>query len=106
MEQQAEQIEALDGDGMDRHCLSVLSNSSAMIIAFVFVIKALTCPNIINHMDGHLGNACWADEDYIGRISRLSRKVGSSRLTPLRTITRSLMNYRRQLKKFASCRHL
>ena len=40
----------------------------------------------------------WTDEDYIGRISRLSRRC-PGRLTCLRVMTRSLMQYKRHFEK-------
>ena len=39
------------------------------------------------------GHACWADEDYIGRVSRTSRKTHSL-LVSFRTISKTLMNYK------------
>lgn len=46
-----------------------------------------------------LAFSCWSDEDYIGRVARLARRVGNSRKLPHRTISRVLVSYRRQLKK-------
>ena len=40
-----------------------------------------------------LGEACWSDEDYIGRIARVTRKSHSVQLTPS-SIRKSLINYR------------
>ena len=53
------------------------------------------------------GFACWSDEDMIGRISRTSRRVGTSKLVAFRTLSRTLMSYKRQFRRyFASCRKL
>ena len=41
------------------------------------------------------GFATWNDEDMVGKVSRVSRRIGSSRLVALRTMTRELMVYRR-----------
>ena len=46
-----------------------------------------------------LAFGCWTDEDYIGRISRLSRRVQSQRLVVQRVMTRSLMLYQRYFKE-------
>lgn len=49
-----------------------------------------------------LGEACWSDEDYIGRIARVTRKSHSVQLTPS-SIRKSLINYRRE---WAAARNL
>ena len=42
-----------------------------------------------------LGFSCWSDEDYIGRISRVSRKVhGTSITLAFSTLRKSLIQYR------------
>ena len=46
-----------------------------------------------------LSFSCWSDEDYIGRVARVARRVGNSRKLPYRTISRILASYKRQLKK-------
>ena len=43
--------------------------------------------------------SCWTDEDYIGRNARLSRRVGAHRLLVVRTMTRSLMQYKRHFER-------
>ena len=43
--------------------------------------------------------ACWSDEDFVGRIARLSRRVAANRLVVLRVMTRSLMQYARHFGK-------
>ena len=46
-----------------------------------------------------LAFSCWSDEDYIGRVARLARRVGNSRKLPHSTISRALVSYRKQLRK-------
>lgn len=43
--------------------------------------------------------AAWTDEDFVGRISRLSRRVQAARLVVSRVFTRSLMQYKRHFEK-------
>ena len=44
------------------------------------------------------GWACWADEDYVGRCSRISRRCHSF-TTASRTISRALMQYKRVFRE-------
>ena len=37
--------------------------------------------------------ACWTDEDYVGKLSRLARRLNASQLIVTRVMTRSLMKY-------------
>ena len=46
------------------------------------------------------GFATWSDEDMVGRVARLSRRVGSSRLVALRTMSRMLMGYKRLFERY------
>lgn len=43
--------------------------------------------------------AVWSDEDYVGKVCRLARRVQASRLVVLRVFTRSLMQYKRHFEK-------
>ena len=45
------------------------------------------------------GWACWSDEDYVGRISRLSRRVNAKGLVVLRVMSKTLMSYKRYFTK-------
>ena len=54
------------------------------------VIKSITC---------YLGWSCWSDEDFVGRVSRASRRCHPFLVVP-RTIARCLAQYRRQWRQF------
>ena len=41
------------------------------------------------------GYACWTDEDYIGQVCRIARRLNAGSLVVQRTMTRSLMRYQR-----------
>ena len=50
------------------------------------------------HFESDQGSACWSDEDYVGRISRISRSnVGMT--TALRTMQKALGGYKLELAK-------
>ena len=45
-----------------------------------------------------LGFSCWSDEDYIGKICRVARRLNAGTLIATRVITRSLMKYQRYFR--------
>ena len=48
-------------------------------------------------------NACWSDEDYIGRCARVARRSGTHALScAFRTMQKILGAYRSQLEKQAA----
>lgn len=59
----------------------------------------MSCVQYCSNMNWILGYACWSDEDYVGRVSRLSRRVSAGRLVTLRVMSRALMQYRRHFAK-------
>ena len=53
---------------------------------------------LMNSDDAGSGYATWSDEDYVGRISRISRRCHTM-TTVRQTISKALAYYRRQWTK-------
>ena len=45
-----------------------------------------------------VGFACWSDEDYIGKVCRVARRLNAGNLVVSRVISRSLMKYQRYFR--------
>jgi hypothetical protein len=63
-----------------------------------FEVATLRCLNEKRGLYAISGWATWSDEDYIGRIARLSRRVSAGPLVTLRVMSRALMAYRRHFE--------
>ena len=46
-----------------------------------------------------IGYSCWSDEDFIGRVCRVARRLNSRNMVAHRVVTRSLMKYARYFEQ-------
>lgn len=71
------------------------------VLIFFELLSMLLHEQFIKFSAFFWGQACWSDEDFIGRVCRTARRTHSMQMT-FHTMTKSLMNYHREWNKICS----